>query len=146
MTLLEIMIVIVIIGIVGSVVGYNMRGSLDQGRAFKTKEAARKLYEIILLEDASMPFSSAIDTTSLAHTKDSDAICAIVQEIVQKSKLVRRPKELVRDGWGIFFTFTYDTEKEEVRFSSEKYDAYCAKKGIQTEYPWADEDQKSTLQ
>ena len=50
MTLLEIMIVIFIIGIIGSVIGYNMRGSLDNGKAFKTKEGSRKLYEIIQLE------------------------------------------------------------------------------------------------
>ena len=46
LTLLEVMIVIFIIGIIGSVIGYNMRGSLNEGKAFKTKEAMSKLYEI----------------------------------------------------------------------------------------------------
>lgn len=141
MTLLEIMIVIVIIGIIGSVMGYNMHGSLDQGRAFKTKEAARKLYEIILLEEA-ITKSQIKDMFSKNNT---DAICQEVQEIVKRSELVRQPKELIRDGWGNIFTFTYDDEKDEIRYFSSKYNAYCEKKGMKPEYPWTDEDRDTTL-
>ena len=39
LTLIEIMIVIVLIGLIGSVIGANMKGSLDEGKAFKTKYA-----------------------------------------------------------------------------------------------------------
>ena len=52
MTLLEIMIVIFIIGIIGSVIGYNMKGSLEEGKAFKTQEGIKQLYEIFHLEMA----------------------------------------------------------------------------------------------
>ena len=52
MTLLEIMIVIFIIGIIGSVIGYNMKGSLEEGKAFKSKEGSRQVYEILTLEVA----------------------------------------------------------------------------------------------
>ena len=46
LTLLEIMIVIVLIGIIGSVIGVNMKGSLDAGKAFKsdTSHAADPRY------------------------------------------------------------------------------------------------------
>lgn len=131
MTLLEIMIVIFIIGIIGSVIGYNMRGSLDQGKAFKTKEAARKLYEIVLLEEAN---NNKID-------KDVDLEQAIAT-VLKKSDLVRRPKDLMKDGWGETFDFEFVTlkdNKEELRFSSHKYDTYCEKKKTEPEYPW-DED------
>ena len=37
MTLLEVMIVIFIIGIISSVIGYNMKGSLEKAKAFKTE-------------------------------------------------------------------------------------------------------------
>ena len=130
MTLLEIMIVIFIIGIIGSVVGYNMRGSLDQGKAFKTKEAARKLYEIVLLEEA-------IDNPL---SNDSGDLSDSIRKVLSKSELVRRPKDLMQDGWGNEFEFKYDKKKNEIRFSSMKYNAYCEKKGIKAEYPWEEED------
>ena len=130
MTLLEIMIVIFIIGIIGSVVGYNMRGSLDQGKAFKTKEAARKLYEIVLLEEA-------IDNPL---SKDSSDLSDSIRKVLSKSELVRRPKDLMQDGWGNEFVFDYSKEKSEIRFSSAKYNAYCEKKNINPEYPWEEED------
>ena len=52
LTLMEIMIVIVLIGLIGSVIGINMKGSLDKGRAFKTKEAIRQIDDIFSLEIA----------------------------------------------------------------------------------------------
>ncbi len=50
MTLLEIMIVIFIIGIISSVIGYNMKGSLEKAKAFKTTEGIKKITEIFELE------------------------------------------------------------------------------------------------
>ncbi len=52
MTLLEIMIVIVLIGLIGSVIGFNMKGSLDEGRAFKTRQAQEQIQDILMLEVA----------------------------------------------------------------------------------------------
>ena len=42
MTLLEVMIVIFIIGIIGSIVGYNMKGSMEKARAFKRVRGSKK--------------------------------------------------------------------------------------------------------
>ncbi|MCB1080540.1 MAG: hypothetical protein AB7N99_01630 [Simkaniaceae bacterium] len=130
MTLLEIMIVIFIIGIIGSVIGYNMRGSLDQGKAFKTKEAARKLYEIVLLEEAN----------GNRVPQDANNPYEAIKNTLNQSDLVRRSKDLLEDGWGNPFAFDYDAEHSEWRFTSEKYNAYCEKKGITPEYPWDEED------
>ena len=41
-TLLEIMIVILLIGLIGGVVSYNLKGTLDKGKAFASKEGAKK--------------------------------------------------------------------------------------------------------
>ena len=126
MTLLEIMIVIFIIGIIGSVMGYNMQGSLNQGKAFKTKEAAAKLYEILLLEDAN---SSII-------SNDNSQPFEAIEKVLFDSNLVRRTKDIMQDGWGSNFEFEFNNELNEWRFFSVKYNDYCKKKNIKTEYPW----------
>ncbi|MCB1072959.1 MAG: prepilin-type N-terminal cleavage/methylation domain-containing protein [Chlamydiales bacterium] len=130
MTLLEIMIVIFIIGIIGSVIGYNMRGSLDNGKAFKTKEGSRKLYEIVQLE-----------TAQTGMLKDEGKLSEEISTMLKKSGLVKNVKELMRDGWGNDYQFRI--EGEDLRFRSEKYDAYCQKKGLKEEYPWDDDEKPS---
>ena len=127
MTLLEIMIVIFIIGIIGSVVGYNMRGSLDNGKAFKTKEGSRKLYEIVQLEVAQNKTLS-----------DNGDLTEAVAKLLKDSGLVKNTKELMKDGWGNEYQFSI--EKGNLHFQSEKYDAYCKKKGINQGYPWEEEE------
>ncbi len=130
MTLLEIMIVIFIIGIIGSVVGYNMRGSLDQGKAFKTKQGARKIYEIVQLEEARGKTLS--DDGNLSDT---------ISKILISSGLVKNTKDLMKDGWGNKYKFKI--EEGDLRFSSEKYEAFCEKKGVEKEYPWEEDKDHS---
>ncbi|MDN3508879.1 MAG: prepilin-type N-terminal cleavage/methylation domain-containing protein [Candidatus Neptunochlamydia sp.] len=132
MTLLEIMIVIFIIGIIGSVIGYNMRGSLDKGKAFKTKEGSRKLYEIVQLESA-----------QTGMLKDAGNLPDGIATMLKSSGLVKNVKELMRDGWGNEYQFSI--EKGDLRFRSEKYDAYCEKKGLNKEYPWEEDEAISHL-
>mgnify|MGYP001473854008 CR=1 FL=1 len=111
MTLLEIMIVIFIIGIIGSVVGYNMRGSLDQGKAFKTKEAARKLYEIVLLQEADDRLVS----------KDSKEPYKEISDLVKASGLIRRTKDIMEDGWDNPFEFEYNDTDYLIDLVGRKY-------------------------
>lgn len=134
MTLLEIMIVIFIIGIIGSVVGYNMRGSLDQGKAFKTKEATRKIYEILQLEEAR---GNLIPDGTVDFQKK---VCAILKE----SGFVRNASQITKDGWGNPFDFSLDDQSGELHFTSARYEAYCMKKEIKTEYPWEEEEENQT--
>ncbi len=51
-TLIEIMIVILLIGLIGGTLAYNMRGSLDKGKEFKTEQNKSKLYDVLMLEYA----------------------------------------------------------------------------------------------
>lgn len=127
MTLLEVMIVIFIIGIIGSVVGYNMRGSLDKGKAFKTKQGCQKIYDIVELE---------VGMSQEKLLKDNNP--ETVKNILENSGLVKNPEDLITDGWGEKYTFRL--EGGALRFSSAKYDAYCDKKGINPKdrYPWKD--------
>ena len=49
-TLIEIMIVMFLIALITGVVAYNYRGSLDEGKAFKTRAAIDKLETILNLK------------------------------------------------------------------------------------------------
>jgi len=103
MTLLEIMVVIFIIGIVGSVIGYNMRGSLSKGKEFKTARSAEKLQEILTLECD----LNNIDPT----TKEWSS--TVVKNVLKNSGLVKDVDALMKDGWGEKFKVEYSTERQE---------------------------------
>ena len=49
-TLLEVMIVILLIGLIGGVLSYNLKGTLDRGKKFRTEEGMKRLKEILELE------------------------------------------------------------------------------------------------
>ena len=123
MTLLEIMIVIFIIGIIGSVIGYNMKGSLNKGKAFKTKEGINKIYEIVQLEQAQ---GKTISPEDDLHEK--------VKELLNNSGLVRKPDEMIKDGWGEVYAF--EVVNNELRMISRSYEDYCEKNDIERSYPW----------
>ncbi len=86
LTLIEIMIVIVLIGLIGSVVAYNMRGSLDQGKVFKTEQGGSQIYNILMLE--------------VAKGAPIEEVARDWKDFVQRSPLAKNPDKLVRDGWG----------------------------------------------
>jgi len=135
LTLFEVMIVIFIIGIIGSVVGYNMRGSLDQGKAFKTKEAISKVYNIVQME------MSSKEIDELAGS-DSDAIRGKVTEVLKSSGFVSKPDHLVEDGWKEPLVFTVEKHggENEIRMSSNRYEKFYQKKNKNAEYPWEKDD------
>lgn len=85
-TLIELMIVIVLIGLIGGVVAYNLRGSLDVGKKFKTKMGTERIRDILLLE--------------YAQGKSKTEIEQRWQEIIKESGLVNNPQELLVDGFG----------------------------------------------
>ena len=114
MTLLEIMIVILIIGIVGSVIGYNMRGSLERGKAFKSREGAKKVYEILTLR--------------MAEGITIENVIANPIVTIQQSGLVSNPTELLKDGWNQDYVID-QTEHGELKVISQRYMDYLEKKG-----------------
>lgn len=113
-TLIEIMIVMFLIAMITGVVAYNYTGTLEQGKAFKTKAAMDKIKAIIALE------------TGGSGTED---IKSGWEEMVSRSPLANNPKELVKDGWGVPFVVEVDNETKEVIVKSAKYEAYMNKQG-----------------
>lgn len=85
-TLIEMMIVMFLIALIVGVLAYNYAGSLDEGKAFKTKMAIEKVSTILNLEAAKSP--------EFLHATSN------WQEVVKASPLVKNPNDFIRDGWG----------------------------------------------
>ena len=83
-TLIEIMIVIFIIGLIGSVIGYNMKGSLDERKAFKSEHGSRQVYHYIQLQ--------------LSKGSNIQAILADPEKALRDTGFVSRPDKLLQDG------------------------------------------------
>jgi len=107
-TLIEIMIVIALIGLIGSVVAYNLKGSLDEGKAFKTEQAMSQVRDILWLE--------------IAKGKSFDEVTGHWQDCVRSSPLVKDPKKLICDGWNQEFTMTVSNGDFDLK--SSRYDQY----------------------
>lgn len=112
MTLLEIMIVIMLIGLISSVLGYNMKGSLDKGRAFRTKEGAKIVRDVLLLE--------------VAEGHSIDEVIASPGEYLKNSGLVNDPAKSLKDGWGKEFVIK-KKGAEDIEVVSAALKAYDAK-------------------
>lgn len=113
-TLIEMMIVMFLIALISGVVAYNYRASLDEGRAFKTREGIERVRTILLLETATNDDAwSDIETNWKAY--------------VASSPLAANPKELVKDGWGkeyeVRVTEGPDGDQD-IQVRSERYEAY----------------------
>lgn len=87
MTLIEILIVMAIIAMIGGALAYNYRGSLDKGKAFKSKQGIEKIESILTLMIAEDP--SRINEVEGGWV-----------QVISESPLVSNPKDLVKDGWG----------------------------------------------
>ena len=94
LTLLEIMIVIFLIGLIGSVIGVNMKGSLDSGRAFKSRQAREQIKDILMLE--------------VARGAPIEDVAANPEGYLANSGLIKNPKKFLNDGWGIPFEIKVD--------------------------------------
>lgn len=120
-TLLEIMIVILLIGLIGGVVSYNLKGTLDKGKAFASDEGAKKLEDILNLEiqQGSRTVEEIVGDTSNDRQ--------IVKDVVLKSGLISSQQigKFVKDGWGEFYLIRRDKKnQEQVTVKSQKLAAY----------------------
>lgn len=109
-TLIEIMIVILLIGLIGSALAFNMRGSMDKGRAFQTEQNASRVYDILMMKYAE-------GDQSLNEVANGWA------EIVKKSPLVT--EKVLVDGWKR--TLIVRVEDDDLRVTSEAWEKYKAK-------------------
>src|ERR1700722_4922810 len=96
-TLIEIMIVMFLIALITGVLAYNYRGSLDEGKAFKTKAAIEKLETILNLAVSE-------------HPEEVNSITSDWQNVVRNSPLVANVNALLVDGWGSPYQVSVDEQ------------------------------------
>lgn len=124
-TLLEIMIVVLLIGIIGSVLGYNMKGSLNEGKAFKSREGIKQVRDILLMEITKDNYAN-LDPLEIKEYVENHT-----EDLLKDSNLVNNPKKLILDGWGKKYNISYDLDSEDITVESEalrKYDEKKSKK------------------
>jgi general secretion pathway protein G len=110
MTLIEMMIVMFLIAMITGVIAYNYTGSLEEGKAFKTKVGMQKIKDILALEGAD---------------RDISTLKQEWQEIVRNSLMVQNAPELLKDGWGGSYRVESTGEQDDqLEIISDKYDAY----------------------
>lgn len=103
-TLLEIMIVILLIGIITSVVGYNVKGSLDKGKIFKTQQAQNQIKELLLLE--------------VAKGANIDEVVKNPEKYLIESGLPKDVSALLKDGWNEDFLIKTNKSKTDIIVTS----------------------------
>lgn len=111
-TLLEIMIVIFLIGLIGSVVGYNVKGSMEEGKAFRSEQGAAQIEDILSLETS--------DGTS------ADLIVENPEVFLRRSGLCKDPAKMLKDGWGEPYEIT--AVYGNIRVHSKRLERYKEKK------------------
>ncbi len=109
-TLIEMMIVMFLIAMITGVIAYNYTGSLEEGKAFKTKNGIEKIKTIV---DLHMATNASEDLSN-------------IKTVIQNSPLVKNSDELLKDGWGQPYRFDTD-EKGDLIVISDKYNEYLNK-------------------
>ena len=109
-TLIEMMIVMFLIAMITGVIAYNYTGSLEEGKAFKTKNGIEKIKTIV---DLHMATNASEDLSN-------------IKTVIQSSPLVKNSDELLKDGWGQPYRFETD-EKGDLVVISDKYNEYLNK-------------------
>ncbi|NGX57620.1 MAG: hypothetical protein K940chlam3_00513 [Chlamydiae bacterium] len=108
-TLIEMMIVMFLIALIIGVVAYNYQGTMEEGKAFKTKTGKEKIETILTLIISENP-------------KAEDDVESNWENLIKTSPLVQNPNALIKDGWGQ----KYDVRMVDgrVRAMSSRYEKY----------------------
>lgn len=110
-TLVEMMIVMFLIAMITGVIAYNYTGSLEEGKAFKTKAGIDKIHTVLDLYLATNP-------------EDRNKIESQWKTILESSQLVKNSKELENDGWGTPYEVSVNADNGDIEITSQKYKDY----------------------
>lgn len=113
-TLMEIIIVMFLIALITGVIVLNYQGTLEEGKAFKTKAAIERVETVLNLK-------AAEDSTILERLDQE------WEKYITASPLIKNPNDFIKDGWGK----KLDVEVKDgvIKVSSTNYDEYLKKKG-----------------
>lgn len=112
LTLIEIMIVMLILGLISGLFMYNMKGSLEEGKAFKTEQASQQIQEIFSMQ--------------IAMGVDPELVQKEPELVLKNAKMFKDPKSMLKDGWGVSYKIEV-SEDDEVFVRSDKFLTYVQK-------------------
>lgn len=130
LTLLEIMIVIFLIAMIGSVVGFNMKKSMDKAKQFKTNTAKQQLEDILhfILSEGQYT-KSALQGSTLAQA-------------IEETGLVKKASDVLYDGWGEKFKIHFN-DGEVIVSSSHTSSSQDKETKAQNQLSQADEQEEA---
>lgn len=114
-TLIELMVVIALIGIIGGVLTYNLKGSLEKGKVFKTQESKHQIKNIL----------------NLASIEDNVSIEEVIENwehYIRNSPLIQNHEKIINDAWNHLFEVSY--YEDNIVIQSRKLQAYYRKHNI----------------
>lgn len=122
LTLIEVMIVILLITIIGGAVGYNMKGSLDKGKKFRSERGKEQLREMLLI---------CLDE-GMAEG-DGNRLAANPSYYIRELGLAKDHNKAILDGWGRKYIVTFSKEKNdfEVKMQDEQSNSTTVTTGAQ---------------
>ena len=100
------------ITIITGVIAYNVKGALDEGKAFKTLEGIKQLETVLSME------------LSSGRIEPEDLEDFGFLEKLGKHPLVKNWTTLLKDGWNVPYTISYDHNNDIITVSSEKFTVY----------------------
>ncbi|MEZ5315282.1 MAG: type II secretion system protein [Chlamydiales bacterium] len=106
-TLIEIMIVILLIGLIGGALAFNMRGSMDKGKMFKTEQNISRLYDALMMEYAK-------------GERNLNQIIEDRENILRECPFVKDGLTLLKDGWGNALLIKTDKDDNDLIITSPK--------------------------
>ncbi len=107
-TLIEMMIVIMLIGLIGGALAVNMRGSMNKGRIFKTEQNISRVYDALMMEYAK------------GEIKTLQEIIDKRETILEKCPFVKDGNLLLKDAWGEELTFEIDSLQDDLIVTSSR--------------------------
>lgn len=110
-TLVEIMIVIMLIGLIGGALAYNMRGSMEKGRVFKTEQNILRVQDALMMALAS-------------GEKTGPELELMTEDVMKKCVFVKDGANLLKDGWGIALAIKFNTTSNEFDVTSAKLEEW----------------------
>jgi general secretion pathway protein G len=119
LTLIEMIVVMLLIATITGAIAYNYNESLNEGKAFKTREGISRIGTILALELAE-------DTALRLEDLEKNW-----EPIVKRSPLVQNPDKFIVDGWGQHYKvyIKRTNEKDEIIVESNKLKEFDARKG-----------------
>ena len=101
LSLVEIMIAMLIIGLITAALAKNGMGFLNSGKQFTTEQRRKNLEDILILETQQSP-------------RRMQSIEDDWKDIIERSPYVSNPDQYIYDAWDNEFIVSYDTENKKI--------------------------------